>query len=62
MCVVTNYCAWGMIKHSQKMSIGKERCTCAEPGLRHYEKMADELGGYGELVVRGYYSGDQAVG
>lgn len=50
ICVVNNDCAWGMIKHSQEMSIGCDRCTCAELGLRHYEKMVDGLGGYGELV------------
>jgi len=51
ICVVNNDCAWGMIKHSQGMSIGKERCTCAELGMRHYEKMVEGLGGYGELVT-----------
>ncbi len=34
------------------MSIGKERCTCSELGMRHYEKMVDGLGGYGELVTK----------
>ncbi len=52
ICVVNNDCAWGMIKHSQAMSIGKERCTCAELGMRHYEKMVEGLGGYGELVTK----------
>lgn len=52
ICIVNNDCAWGMIKHSQKMSIGQERCTCAELGLRHYEKMVEGLGGHGELVTR----------
>ena len=33
------------------MSIGEERCTCAELGMRHYEKMVEGLGGYGELVT-----------
>jgi acetolactate synthase-1/2/3 large subunit len=51
VCVVNNDCAWGMIKHSQTMSIGKDRCTCAELGMRHYEKMVEGLGGYGELVT-----------
>lgn len=50
ICVVNNDCAWGMIKHSQEMSIGEDRCTCAELGMRHYEKMVEGLGGYGELV------------
>ncbi len=52
ICVVNNDCAWGMIKHSQRMSIGAERCTCAELGMRNYEKMVEGLGGYGELVTR----------
>ncbi len=52
ICVVNNDCAWGMIKHSQEMSIGQDRCTCAELGMRHYEKMVEGLGGYGELVTR----------
>jgi len=52
VCVVNNDCAWGMIKHSQEMSIGCDRCTCAELGMRHYEKMVEGLGGYGELVTK----------
>lgn len=52
ICVVNNDCAWGMIKHSQEMSIGSDRCTCADLGLRHYEKMVAGLGGYGELVEK----------
>ena len=51
ICIVNNDCAWGMIKHSQRMSIGEERTTCAELGMRHYEKMIEGLGGYGELVT-----------
>ena len=52
ICVVNNDCAWGMIKHSQEMSLGHDRCTCADLGMRHYEKMVEGLGGYGELVTR----------
>lgn len=52
ICVINNDCAWGMIKHSQEMSIGKERCTCSELGMRRYEKMVEGLGGYGELVTK----------
>ncbi len=51
VCVVNNDCAWGMIKHSQELSLGKERLQCSELGLRHYEKMVEGLGGYGELVT-----------
>jgi acetolactate synthase-1/2/3 large subunit len=52
VCVVNNDCAWGMIKHSQEISLGEDRCTCSELGMRHYEKMVEGLGGHGELVER----------
>ncbi|HCY87179.1 MAG TPA: thiamine pyrophosphate-binding protein [Desulfobacteraceae bacterium] len=52
VCVINNDCAWGMIKHSQEMSIGHDRCTCSELELRHYEKIVEELGGYGEFVKK----------
>jgi len=52
VCVINNDCAWGMIKHSQGISIGYDRCRCAELGIRHYEKMVEGLGGYGELVTK----------
>lgn len=52
VCVVNNDCCWGMIKHSQEMSIGKDRLQCSELGTRHYEKMVEGLGGHGEFVSR----------
>jgi acetolactate synthase I/II/III large subunit len=52
VCVINNDCAWGMIKHSQELSIGKERLQCAELGTRHYEKVAQALGGHGEFVTK----------
>ncbi len=52
ICVVNNDCSWGMIKHSQAMSIGADRTTCAELGVRNYEKVIEGLGGYGELVTK----------
>jgi acetolactate synthase-1/2/3 large subunit len=52
VCVVNNDCAWGMIKHSQEISLGEDRCTCADLGMRHYEKMVEGLGGHGELVEK----------
>ncbi len=52
VCVVNNDCCWGMIKHSQEMSIGSDRTTCSDLGLRNYEKVVEGLGGYGELVTR----------
>lgn len=52
ICVVNNDCAWGMIKHSQEMSLGRDRVTCAELGIRRYDKMVEGLGGHGELVEK----------
>jgi acetolactate synthase-1/2/3 large subunit len=52
VCVVNNDCAWGMIKHSQELSIGSDRLQCSELGTRHYEKMVEGLGGYGEFVTK----------
>jgi acetolactate synthase-1/2/3 large subunit len=50
--VINNDCAWGMIKHSQELSIGKDRLQCSELGTRHYEKMVEGLGGHGEFVTK----------
>lgn len=52
VCVVNNDCAWGMIKHSQELSIGSDRLICSELGARHYEKVVEGLGGYGEFVTK----------
>jgi acetolactate synthase-1/2/3 large subunit len=52
VCVVNNDCAWGMIKHSQELSIGADRLQCAELGVRHYEKVVEGLGGHGEFVTK----------
>jgi acetolactate synthase-1/2/3 large subunit len=52
VCVVNNDTAWGMIKHSQELSIGCDRLQCSELGERHYEKMVEGLGGYGEFVTK----------
>jgi acetolactate synthase-1/2/3 large subunit len=52
VCVVNNDCAWGMIKHGQEMTLGKDRLQCSELGLRRYEKVVEGLGGHGEFVTR----------
>ena len=52
ICIINNDNAWGMIKHSQGMSIGYDNLACSELGERHYEKMVEGLGGYGELVTK----------
>jgi acetolactate synthase-1/2/3 large subunit len=50
VCVVNNDTAWGMIKHGQEL--GCDRLQCSELGERHYEKMVEGLGGYGEFVTK----------
>jgi len=52
VCVVNNDCAWGMIKHGQELCYGSDRVCGSELGVVHYEKMAEALGGYGELVEK----------
>jgi acetolactate synthase-1/2/3 large subunit len=52
VCVINNDCAWGMIKHAQEMSLGPDRLTCSELGVRRYDRMIEGLGGHGELVER----------
>ncbi|HHO76174.1 MAG TPA: thiamine pyrophosphate-binding protein [Deltaproteobacteria bacterium] len=52
VCVVNNDQAWGMIKHSQELSIGTDRLQCCELGVRPYHAMVEGLGGYGELVTK----------
>jgi len=52
LCVVNNDCSWGMVKHSQEMSLGKGRQTCVDFPIVHYEKMVEGLGGHGEFVTR----------
>jgi acetolactate synthase-1/2/3 large subunit len=51
VCVIGNDEAWGMIKHSQAMTYGAGRIVGSQLGVRHYEKMVEGLGGYGEFVT-----------
>jgi acetolactate synthase-1/2/3 large subunit len=50
--VINNDMAWGMIKHGQEISLGADRLQWSELGERHYEKMVEGLGGYGEFVTK----------
>jgi len=50
--VVFNDKAWGMCKHGQEMTRGKGQTVATELGLVHYEKVAEALGAYGELVEK----------
>jgi len=52
VCVINNDCAWGMIKHGQELCYGSDRVCGSELGAVRYEKVAEALGGYGELVEK----------
>ncbi len=52
ICIVINDQSWGMIKHGQALTYGEDRIIGSELGIVHYEKMAESLGGYGELVEK----------
>jgi acetolactate synthase I/II/III large subunit len=50
--VINNDCAWGMVKHGQELSLGKDRLQCTELGMVRYDRVVEGLGGYGELVTK----------
>ena len=50
--LINNDCTWGMVKHGQELSIGKDRLQCTELALRRYDKMVEALGGHGEFVTK----------
>ncbi|MCG8701854.1 MAG: thiamine pyrophosphate-dependent enzyme, partial [Bacteroidales bacterium] len=50
--VVLNDQSWGMIRHGQSMSYGPDRVIGSNLGVVHYEKIAEGLGGHGELVEK----------
>jgi acetolactate synthase-1/2/3 large subunit len=52
VCIICNDKAWGMIKHGQEMVYGSDRLIGSELTSGNYEKIAEALGGYGELVVK----------
>jgi acetolactate synthase-1/2/3 large subunit len=50
VAVIGNDCAWGMIKNDQLGLYGDGRVIGTELGLIRYDKVVEDLGGYGELV------------
>ncbi len=50
VAVIGNDCAWGMIKNDQVGLYGDRRVVGTELGLIRYDKVVEDLGGYGELV------------
>ncbi|MFC1854231.1 thiamine pyrophosphate-binding protein [candidate division CSSED10-310 bacterium] len=48
--VVNNDMAWGMIKHMNELALGKDTEQGSELGLVRYDRIAESLGGYGELI------------
>jgi len=51
--VINNDQAWGMCKHEQVLSFGKERVVSTELGPTRYEKAAEAFGVYAEFVEEG---------
>ncbi|MFZ0889935.1 MAG: thiamine pyrophosphate-binding protein [Candidatus Binataceae bacterium] len=49
---VNNDQQWGMSKHGQELMWGKGRHVATELGMVHYERAAEGLGAYGELVEK----------
>jgi acetolactate synthase-1/2/3 large subunit len=56
--VVNNDQQWGMSKHGQELMWGKGKDVATSLGMVHYEKAAQGLGAYGELVERPEDIGD----
>lgn len=50
VCVVASDAAWGMIKHGQESVYGKDRVVGTTLLHRHYEMIAEALGGRGVYV------------
>ncbi|NWF91695.1 MAG: thiamine pyrophosphate-binding protein [Syntrophaceae bacterium] len=50
VAVISNDGAWGMIKNDQIGLYGDQRVVGTELGLIRYDKIVEDLGGYGELV------------
>ncbi len=50
VALIGNDCAWGMIKNDQLGLYGDGRVVGTELGLIRYDKVVEDLGGYGELV------------
>jgi acetolactate synthase I/II/III large subunit len=50
--VVANDTLWGMIAHSQQIRLGHNIKDGTELGMVHYEKMVEDLGGFGAFVEK----------
>jgi acetolactate synthase-1/2/3 large subunit len=48
--VINNDLAWGMIKHGNEITFGKDNLQGSELGLVRYDRMVQAMGGYGELI------------
>ncbi len=49
--VLSNDGCWGMIRHGMEDAYGADRMVGCDLPQRHYEKVIEALGGYGELVT-----------
>jgi len=50
VALISNDCAWGMIKNDQLGLYGDQRIVGTELGLIRYDKVVEDLGGYGEFI------------
>ncbi|HNW27164.1 MAG TPA: thiamine pyrophosphate-binding protein [Spirochaetota bacterium] len=50
--VVANDTLWGMIAHSQQIRLGHAIKDGTELGMVHYEKLVEDLGGFGAFVEK----------
>ncbi len=50
--VVNNDLGWGMIRHSQRLKLGKPMDEGTELGKVEYHKIVESMGGYGALVEK----------
>jgi len=48
--VIGNDAAWGATKHQQALYYGADRAVATSTEFRHYERIAEALGGHGECV------------
>ena len=50
LCVIGNDAGWGATKHQQELYYGADRAVATSTAFRHYERIAEALGGYGACV------------
>ncbi len=52
ICIVSNDSGWGQIRRVQRQTYGRERVIGTELGLTRYDKIVENLGGFGAYVEK----------